>query len=70
MTEWVSLISLTLFIALLWIVSDVLKRYYIPPVVGEIIVGICLGPHVLDIVPNAKLTSGSIISVFGMMGCN
>eukprot|EP01083_Nonionella_stella_P041707 112976_1 len=44
--------SLVVFFSTLWIVGKISERLGVPSVVGEIITGIVVGPHFLDLVPN------------------
>lgn len=67
-SEWENLAFTTVFLASIYLVGRLAKAVMLPPIVGEIIIGIVLGPYVLNIVPFSDIEEGSIFSVFGNLG--
>lgn len=67
-SEWENLALTAVFLAAIYLVGRLAKTIMLPPIVGEIITGIVLGPHVFNIVPFSDIEQGSIFSVFGNLG--
>ena len=64
---WIDSIYLIVFIASVWLVGDLCKYILIPPIIGEILVGVLLGPKVADFVPFVDV-EGSAFSALGNIG--
>ena len=73
------MLELTLFLAAQWLLGRLFRQYGAPAVLAEILVGVVLGPELLNIVPfaidgakDACLSSGmrhmSILVLIGNMG--
>jgi Kef-type K+ transport system membrane component KefB len=69
MSVWILVLLTIQFLAALWGIGFIFKLLLLPPIVGEIIIGIIEGPNVLDIVPFSDEDEGeSLFSIFGTIG--
>ena len=65
---WTLLIEVATFLFAVRSVGFFCKLVKITPIIGEIIIGMILGPRVLDFVPFTDVDSSSIFSILGTIG--
>ena len=65
--NWDALMYTTVFLMMVWMAGRTCKLFLLPPIVGEIIIGIVMGPHVLDIMSHSE-SAETILSTFGTIG--
>lgn len=66
--EWYDSVLLLIFIASIWTAGDICKKILIPPIIGELLVGILFGPSVANIVPFVDVSNESAFSSLGNIG--
>jgi len=65
---WLLTLQTVLFIFAIWAAGDFSKAFLLPPIISEILIGIIMGPHVLNIVPFTDVSETSLFSVLGTLG--
>ena len=66
--DFLKIAEIGFFLACIWCFGRLFRILDIAPLLGEILVGIILGPQVLNIVPFANPDEFSIWQIFGTIG--
>lgn len=66
---WVTIVEIGVFLVSTWMMGRGFRAVGLSPIIGEILAGVVLGPHVLNVVPYAEPgNSGSLPTIFVLMG--
>lgn len=50
-TDYLGILEVVAFISIAWLAGRLFGLFKISPLLGEIITGVVMGPHVLDVIP-------------------
>lgn len=66
---WLTIVEIGVFLTAAWMTGRGFKAVGLSPIIGEILAGVILGPHVLGLVPYSEPgDSGSLPTIFVLMG--